>query len=254
MKRLVLLLVALVIAGGTAFAQSLKIYTEENAPLQFKAPDGNLTGIAIDVVREIQKRVGSKEPIELVPWARSYQEVQTEPNIVLFSMNRTAERNPLFQWVGPLDEITHYFYIKADSKIIIKSLDDAKKLRAIGVYKNDVRDLVLTKAGFTNLDRANENLTNVKKLMIGRLDAFAGSPGEIADLTKGAGCKVSDLKEAFPFLKAQAFIAFSKKTPEATVKTWSDALDVMKKDNTFEQIFRKYEPTKPLPGPAKTTF
>ena len=254
MKRLALLLVAMAIAGGAAFAQSLKIYTEENAPLQFKAPDGSLTGIAIDVVKEIQKRVGSKEPIELVPWARSYQELQTDPNVALFSTNRTAERNPLFQWVGPLDEVTHSFYVKADSKIVIKSMEDAKKLHTIGVYKDDVRDLVLTKAGFTNLDRATDNLTNVKKLMLGRLDAFAVSSGEIPDLAKGAGCKVTDMKEAFPFLKAQVFIAFSKKTPEATVKAWQDALDAMKKDKTFETIYRKYEPTKPLPGPAKTTF
>lgn len=254
MKRSILTLTILAIISGASFAQSLKIYTEENAPLQIVAPDRSLSGIAVDVVREIQKRVGNSDPIEVVPWARSYQEVQTDPNVALFSMTRTAQRNPLFKWVGPLDEKVYYFYVKADSGVAIKSLEDAKKLHTIGVYKNDVRDLFLTKAGFQNLDRATDNVTNVKKLMLGRLDAFAGSPGELEELAKDAGCKASDLKATFAFLKGQLFIAFSMGTPDATVKAWSNSLDEIKKDKTFERIFRKYEPSKPLPGPAQTTF
>jgi polar amino acid transport system substrate-binding protein len=254
MKRLIMTLAAFAIAGGAVFAQSLKVYSEENAPLQIKAPDGALSGIAIDAVREIQKRVGNTDPIQIIPWARSYQEVQTDPNVALFAMSRTADRNPLFQWVGPLDEVVFHLYVKSDSTIVIKSLEDAKKLHAIGVYKADVRDLYLTKAGFTNLDRVTENETNVKKLMLGRIDAFAATDGEAVDLAKATGFKPSDLKEAYPFLKTQQFIAFSKQTPAATVKAWQDALDAMKKDKTFEHIFRKYEPTKALPGPAKTTF
>ena len=254
MNSLFITLAALAIVGGTASAQSLKVYTEVFEPLQIQAADGKLSGIAIDVVREIQKRTGNADPIQVVPWARSYQEIQAEPNVVLFSMTRTGERNPLFQWVGPIDETVFSFYVKADSKVSIKTMEDAKKLHAIGVYRNDVRDLFLTKAGFTNLDRAPDNLTNVKKLMLGRIDAYAGMPGELDDLAKAAGCKSSDLKPTISFLKAQQFIAISKATSPTVTKAWSDALDAMKKDKTFETIYRKYEPSKPLPGAAKTTF
>ena len=254
MKRMILTLTTLAIAGGAAFAQSLKVYTEISPPQQIQGADGKLSGIAIDAVREIQKRIGNKDPIEVVPWARGYQEVQADPNVVLFTMSRTAARNPMFKWVGPIDESVFYFYVKAGSAVEIKSLEDAKKLHSIGVTQSDVRDLELTKLGFTNLDRANDNTTNAKKLLLGRVDAIAASPGEINDLAKAAGCKVSDLKQTFSFLKVQLFIAFSKTTPDATVKAWADALDALKKDKTFETIYRKYEPSKPLPGPAKTTF
>jgi hypothetical protein len=56
------------------------------------------------------------------------------------------------------------------------------------------------------------------------------------------------------FLKVQQFIAFSTKTPDATVRSWSQAFEAMKKDKTFERIYRKYYPHGPLPGPAITTF
>ncbi len=254
MKRVSSVLVALALFGGAAFSESLKIYTEISPPNQIQGADGKLAGLAVELVQEIQKRVGSSDPVQLVPWARGYQEVQSEPNVVLFSMARTGERNPLFQWVGPVNETTYCLFVKASSKIVIKSLDDAKKLGRIGVYKDDARDLFLTKAGFTNLERTTENPTNVKKVMLDRLDAFASSQSGVADLAKSAGFTAQDVKEAFPFLKIQLFLAFSKKTPEATVKAWQDALDAMKKDKTFEKVYRKYLPTQPMPGPTITNF
>lgn len=235
-------------------APSLTIYTEVNAPLQFQGEQGQLTGLAVEVVQEIQKRTGGTEPIQLVPWARGYLELEALPNIVLFATARTAERNPMFKWVGPFDETIFSLYVRADSRIQLKSLEEAKGLRAIGVYKNDVRDLYLTKAGFKNLDRTINNVANVKKLMAGRIDAFASASVSIEELTHSAGYKPEDVREAIPFMKVQQFIAFSKETPDRTVRAWANAFQSMKKDRTFEQIFRKYYPNRPLPGPAITTF
>ncbi len=254
MKSWILALAAAFFLGWPALAQPLSIYTEINAPLQFQGEDGKLTGLAVEVVQEIQKRVGNTEPIQLVPWARGYAELESLPNVVLFATARTEQRNALFKWVGPFDETSFSLFVRTDSKIILKSLEDAKKLGTIGVYKNDVRDLWLTKAGFTNLERTVDNVANVKKLMSGRVDAFASATVSLDELAKSAGYKAEDMKEALTFLKVQQFIAFSMKTPDATVKAWSRAFESMKRDRTFERIFRKYYPKGPLPGPAITTF
>ncbi len=235
-------------------AQHLRLYTEINAPLQYLGEDGKLTGLAIDVVRELQRRVGNTDPIELVPWARGYVELETLPDVALFATARTAQRNELFKWVGPFDETAFSLYVKADSTITLRDLGEAKSLRAIGVYTNDVRDLYLTKEGFRNLERTVDNVANVKKLMSGRIDAFASAEVSIEELAKSAGHKAEDMKVALTFLKVQQFIAFSRKTPDATVKAWSAAFEAMKRDHTFERIFRTYYPRGPLPGPAITKF
>jgi polar amino acid transport system substrate-binding protein len=253
-RRLVLALALLAAAGKVVAAQSLAIYTEVSPPEQIQGPNGKLSGIAIDTVQEIQKRIGNKDPIKVMPWARAYQEAQSIPNVLLFSMSRSAERDPLFQWVGPINETVYGFWVRAASTVVIKSLDDAKKLGRIGVYRDDVRDLFLTKAGFTNLDRTVDNVTNVKKAMSNRIDAFASSRNGIAEEAKAAGFKREDFKEAFPFFKVQIFLAFSKSTPKEVVVAWQSALDAMKKDKTFERIFHSYLPNNPLPGPAITNF
>ena len=231
-----------------ASAQKLQIYCEDDKPLQFKTPDGNLTGLTVEVVQEIQKRVGNTDPIQMLPWARGLKYLNEEPNTVLFSMARTAERNDLYQWVGPISETVMGLYAKADSTIQIKSLDDAKKVRAIGVYRDDLRDQYLTRAGFTNLDRTTEAVQSYKKLMLGRIDLFASSANEVAEN------RYINVKLVFPLLKAQVFIAVNHETDSAIVTRWDEALEAMKKDGSFKAIYHKYYPGRDLPGPAITSF
>ena len=197
--------------------------------------------------------MGNHDPIQLVPWARGYLKVQTEPNTVLFTMSRTAERNPLFHWVGPVVEQVFSFYAKADSPLTVRSLDDARKL-AVGVYINDVRDTFLTDAGFKNLSRVNNNTQNFKKLMMGRLDVYASSPSQIEDEAKAAEYKASDVKKLFDFLQVQLYIAMSRGTSPRIVTAWTRAFAAMEKDGTFAALHRKYYPADPLPGRAVTVF
>ena len=231
-----------------ASAQKLRIYCEDDRPLQFKTPDGSLTGLTVEVVQEIQKRLGNTDPIQMLPWARGLKYLNKEPNTVLFSMARTAERNDLYQWVGPISETVMGLYAKTDSSIQIKTLDDAKKVQAIGVYRDDLRDQYLTKAGFTNLDRTTEGVQSYKKLMLGRVDLFASSANEVADN------QYVNVKLVFTLLKAQLFIAVNRETDSAIVARWNDALEAMKQDGTFKAIFHKYFPGRDLPGPAITSF
>jgi len=253
-QRIIVMLLAIGAFPTSLLAQPLTIYCENDPPSQIQNPDNSLSGFAVDLVREIQRRVHNDDPIEMVTWARGYYDIQKYPNVLLFSMARTAERNSLFQWIGPILESQYGFYVKADSKIVINSLEDAKKIRTIGVIHDDVRDLFLTKAGFTNLDRRTDNNANIKKLMTGRIDAYAGSPTGIADALKSAGFHVTDVKLAFVFLKSQSFIAASRATSTGVVQAWNDALDALKADGTFEAILAKYYPDEAMPGPAITTF
>ncbi len=240
--------------SGLAFAQPLTIYTEIDAPNQVQDEEGKLSGMAVETVREIQRRVGSTDPIIVVPWSRGYLELQTLPHVVLFSTARTAERNALFKWVGPIDERRYVLYARADSTIRLRTLEDAKRLGSIGVYKDDVRDLYLTGKGFKNLDRTIDNVNNVKKLMAGRIDAFPYSTVGIEELAQSAGHKASDMKQVLPLFNVQLYIAMSKDMPDATVRAWSDALARMKKDKTFEHIYKRYFPGQRLPGKAITKF
>jgi polar amino acid transport system substrate-binding protein len=136
----------------------------------------------------------------------------------------------------------------------IASLDDAKEVAKVGVYQNDVGDQILTAKGLKNLDRSNDVITPIKKLMVARISLVASTPDEIGPLVEKAGYQLADVKMLYVFQRIQVFIAASKATPPELVAKWQDALDAMKKDGSFEKIFHKYLPLSPLPGPAITAF
>lgn len=240
--------------GGWVAAQSLTLLTENDPPSQFVGPDGALTGYTVELVRAVQGKVGNRDEIKIVPWARGYQMVRDEPNVALFLMARTAERNSLFQWAGPVLEVEYGLYGKVDSKLRLDSLDDAKRLHSIGVYRDDARDQMLTKAGFTNLDRITSNKANVQKLMSGRVDLYASSSLAYGVEAVEAGFKPGDLKLVLPLQQIQLYIAMSKGTPPSVVQAWNTALKQLRQDGNWQKVLKKYYPQSKLPGPAITDF
>jgi polar amino acid transport system substrate-binding protein len=240
----------LIILSQNLYSQTLAIYCEDKAPAQIKNTDGTLSGFVVETVRELQKITGIRGNIEMVPWARGYHLASTYPDVMLFSMTRTKERDKLFYWVGPVNEANFYFYAKAASKIKITSLEDAKKINKIGVYRNDVRDQMLTKAGFTNLVRSNDNVENINKLMQGRIDVYVSSNITMPGESLKAGITPTDLKPLFLIAQAQTYIAVSKGTDPELPKSLNKALDEMKMDGSFKKLFEKYYQNLELPGPA----
>lgn len=237
-----------------AWAQQLTIVTELSVPYQVQLPSGELGGPNVELVREIQRRVKNSDSIQIVPWARGYKMLSEDPNTVLFTVARTAPRNALFQWVGPTNESVYSLFVKADSKLKLQSLDDARRLKAIGVYRADARDQILTQAGFTNLERTTNRVNNLKMLMADRVDAIAFSRASIDEVLEAAGFPRTAVREALAFHTVQIWIAFSKNTPETTVLAWADAFESMKQDKTFEKIMRSDLPGWKPPGKPITQF
>lgn len=244
-------LAVLLLIGSQVWSQPLAILTELQPRTQIRLPNGEMGGPNVEVVREIQRRVGNSDPIKEVAWARGYHELSTTPNTLLFTVARTAQRNALFHWVGPINENVYGLYVKADSTLRLKNLEDAKALKLISVYRNDVRDQFLTQAGFTNLDRTSDEAANVKMLMAGRVQAIASSSSTIDDQMARAGVPREHVSLALPFVTAQTWLAFSKGATEKTIADWTQALESMKKDKSFEKIMKSGNPkwsppTKPI--------
>ncbi|GAA3919153.1 ABC transporter substrate-binding protein [Litoribacillus peritrichatus] len=228
--------------------------TELDPPAQYYSESGELTGFGIEIVQEIQTLVGNSDPISVVPWARAYHMIETEDNVVLFLMARNQLRNEKFKWVGPVLEFSFGLYAKEDSEISSLSEPEARNLKSIGVYRNDVRDQILTQMGFENLKRVGDKLQNVKMLMTNRIDAYASSSLSYGIDASEAGYKESDLKLVMTFQTIQAYIAMSLNVPDHVVASWNSALKSMIDDGTYIKILKKYYPTANLPTKAITEF
>lgn len=144
MAALVTLCVAL--TSAAVHATELQLLTEENPPLNFSHL-GQAKGLSIDVVQEIQRRVGNTDTIDVQPWARAYRTASTVPNVALFGTARTAAREELFQWVGPVATAVASLYSKRGAGLHIASLADAKAVSGILVVRDFIYPRIAAEAG-----------------------------------------------------------------------------------------------------------
>jgi ABC-type amino acid transport substrate-binding protein len=239
----VLLFVFLAIDVSNAW--ELTVITEEFPPYNFTR-NGKPTGATTAVVREILKRQGQEEKIVVLPWARGYKRLLTEPNIVLYTTARTAERESQFHWVGPLYEFRLGFYARKGAKLPIESLEDAKKVRAIATYKDDFREQILASLGFKNLDSSKDPQSNIRKLVAGRADLWFFDNIGAPTVAREAGLDPSEIEEVLTYQTSYSYIAISKKTPQAVADQWQATLDEIKADGTFQEITSQWIPLEAL--------
>ena len=232
------------VTGG--LAQELTIISEENPPFNF-IKDGILTGSSTEIVREILRRLNLPAEIQVLTWARAYQLALSQPNVVLFSTARTKEREHLFHWVGPIYKVRFGFYARKGSGPYLSCLADAKKVGAIATYKDDVREQLLKSQGFTNLDSSKSPVSNLKKLLSGRVDLWLYSNLGVLSVARQIGIDPNAVELVLPFKDYYAYIAISKGTPLAVAKKWQATLGKMKREGTFRKISQQWLPEESIP-------
>ena len=227
--------------AGMSFAgekddASFRIITEEFPPYNFTDSDGKVAGISTDIVRRILKRVGHADNIEVLPWTDGYRLAREEDYVILFSTTRSPAREKLFKWVGPLVPNNSALFARKDSGMVIDTIDDARKVDAIGVYRDDFGELLLKEKGFTNLDAVLENRMNVPRLLDGGIDLWIANEltGRYLIARAGAGDRID---KVLAVQKDDMYIAFSRNTPDEVISRWQRVLDEFKADGTYGQIF-----------------
>ena len=240
MKKLFLLAASmLLLAGQSVLSAELTILTENLPPLNY-VDNGVLVGPSVEIVREIQRRVGSEEQIQVYPWARAYKMALEDENVILFGMTYTKVRHDKFKWVGPLATKRDILVARKSSDIKIKDLEDAKKVKRIGTLRDDTRGRLLQSQGFTNLEPVSDEQLNAKKLALGRIDLWAYKTPGLRTVCDLAGVDHTTFEEVYHLREIDLMIAFSKKTSDSIVQKWKTAFDEMVSDGTIKKIKKKW--------------
>jgi polar amino acid transport system substrate-binding protein len=218
----------------------LTILTENLPPLNY-LKEGVLVGPSVEIVKEIQKRVGSSEEIKVYPWARAYKMALEDENVVLFGMTHTKVRENIFKWVGPLATKRDILVAKKGSGIKINNLEDAKKVNRIGTLRDDTRERLLQSHGFTNLESVSDEQKNARKLFMGRIDLWAYKQPGLKTVCELAGINYSEVEEVYHLRVSELMIAFSKTTSDSIVQKWRNAFSDMLADGTVKKIHGKWD-------------
>ena len=225
----------IVLLGG-----ELKIMTEELAPFNYKN-GGELEGISVDIVKIILDKLNYKnEQIEIYPWSRGLKILESNSKAILFSTSYSKERAKKFKFACPLIPLETYFYKNRSNPINIKTLEDTKNVKSIGVVNEFFNHQELKRLGFKNIDISSKYETIILKLINNKVDLIVST-----DL----GFNFSRLNQidftqientGLLFYKSDLCVAFNKNFPDEEVQRWRDILKEIHNSGTFKEIYNKY--------------
>ena len=219
-------------------ATQLTIATEDYAPYHMITKHGEVTGFVTDKVREMLARAHVRGSIMLLPWKRAYLSALQNPDHCVFSTTRTAEREKLFEWVGPIAYSEWVFFALTENHITIPQLEDARDY-TIGTYNGDARDAFLRGQGL-KVDTALDDRLNLKKLLNGRIALWASDKYTVSRLIHQRRLD-QRIVPAGTFNRVDLFLACHPGTPTAVMERLRRALAGMNQDGTTARLERRYQ-------------
>ncbi|MCP4109407.1 MAG: ABC transporter substrate-binding protein [Desulfobacteraceae bacterium] len=247
MKKLIYLVLILngLLLSIRSYAFELEILTEQYAPFNYRNDKNTkVTGFTTEIVEAILKETGNEHlKIRLYPWARAYQMIQKEPNVMVFTMTRSKEREKLFKWAGPVAERIQWMWkLKTRTDIKIKTLEDAKNYTITMVPDSSMHQY-LSSHGFTKKQFRfiHSGTLSVKKFVAGRDDLHFDLKLALAYRLKLMGMSMNLVEPVLSLPNAgNYYLAFSLETPDSTVKQFQETLDKLKENGTYDRIKDKY--------------
>ncbi len=200
-------------------------------------------GYVAEIIREAFKRSGYEVEMKFYPWSRTVhmaKEGQVDgyfPEYFADEVKSYAMFSDPFQG-GPIG-----FFKQKKNKIAYQTISDLKPY-IIGVVRNYINTKEFDEADYLNKDAANDDLTNLKKLIGGRIQLMIADKFVGLYLMEKNSLEGRDTIEFMtpPLELKDLFLCISKKAPDADKKlaAFNRGLKEIIADGTFGKILSKH--------------
>ena len=221
----------------------LTYITESYPPYNFKIK-GELKGISVDLLLAATKKSSSvltAKKIRVFPWTRAYKMAESGPNIVLFSTTRTDEREPKFNWVGPIIPTRIVLLAKKSDAIVINGPDDIKKY-LVGAITDDIGDQLIQSAGVkpSNIKHVPNAESLAKMLNAGRIKLWAYEENVARWFIKQSGFDNNLFESVYTLKESDLYYSFSKDISQSAIDALQKSIDDVKASEEFDKIKANY--------------
>jgi polar amino acid transport system substrate-binding protein len=213
--------------GNNSALQQIEVVTADFPPYSY-LENGRAEGVAVTKARRVFRQLGIDPEIKVFPWSRAYAIAKNKPNVLLFSMARSEEREQLFHWVG---QITNFhvkvFRLKSRRDIVAETPQDLAGYR-VGSLLKDVKGDYLKDKGIQPVVYSSEE-NGIRMLFLGRIDAMPADEQSFIVRVKKLGYSMDDIEIVLPLedISKPLFMAFNRETPISVVTAFRDALQAV---------------------------
>ena len=232
----VLALLASLLSPSGAAEPAIKVVAAEFPPLTTHE-GGQPGGVVLEVLREAGKR--AKVPLEFsfLPWQRAQLETQARNDVLIIPFTRTPSRETHYQWVAPVLEFHTVLVTLATPP---SSIEEARAL-VVGYVRGTSFKDEAEQAGFPYIEETNDDVTNAKKLKLGRIGAWITTDLMAHGVYRQAGFDPAELKYGPNLGPVKvSWVAASHDFPKDTAKKISHAIDQMRADGSYQAIVKRY--------------
>ena len=239
-----MLLACALAVPGVAWADSFRLVTFEYPPYEY-TENGEVKGMAVDIVREAFKLMNHEAIIEILPWPRCQMlfERGEVDGIFTFFQNDERQAFTLFSKEVVVTQTIALWVLK-NTKIEFNG--DLTRLQPyqFGITPKTSygeRFDTAIKYGLLHTEAAASIESNLRKLVNGRIDIWVsnrdGAQHELRRL--GLSGLVRELKH--PIQVVPAFVGFSKQRNHTALRDGFDqALATLKHSGVYDALVRKY--------------
>ncbi|MCW7541711.1 transporter substrate-binding domain-containing protein [Aquabacterium sp. A7-Y] len=238
MKRFLLVVLLAMQAGLGAQAQTVQAVTEATSYSYLR--DGKVSGPATEVVEATLQRAGLDYRLNLYPWARAYDQARNQPNVLIYMIARTPERELGFKWVGEFMKMQYHLYkLKERKDVVVSSLQDARSY-SVGVVRDDLRHQYLKSRGFAKVVVSAHNIDNFRKLVSRQIQLIPLPENDALSLCQEAGVNCADLERVLTLdeLTASLYMAYGMSTPDQVVERTRAAFQKLKVEGWVGRVMQ----------------
>jgi len=227
----------------------LTYLTEEWAPFNY-LDGGRPAGIGVDMLEAVWRVMDvnrTRADVRIVPLADAFRQAQGNTGTVVFSIVRTPEREPLYQWAGPFTRSSFVLFAPVSRNITISSPGDLNRYR-IGAVKDSIENSLLTGQGVEPSRLVNGPIPAdlLRMLERGQIDLWA-----TGDLTgryemEKAGLDPANYGIVYTLSTNDFYYIFSRDVPETLVSAFRQALAAVRNErdsqgiSEYERIYYRY--------------
>jgi polar amino acid transport system substrate-binding protein len=203
---------------------------------------GEASGVDVDIIRELCKRLGFEPEIQILPWKRALMNVKEGKADAIFTPRYTEERAEFMYYPSePLHIEKTVIVARKGSGMKITELDDLKD-KVVGVVRGYAYDPEFDKyEGFKRKDLSKDDKQLVKKFANSRIPLIASSDEGVSKyLCRHAGVEVETV---YVLNETPSYIGFSRTLGEkgkTLAEKFSQALRKLKEEGAVQKIESKY--------------
>lgn len=201
-------------------AGELELFTENNAPNNYLAPDGKtVVGNATERVQSAMSMAGISYRLKLTEWSRALNSAMRQSNACVYSAARLPEREHSLQWLGPIAQTSWYLWGLADSPKVASL--DAVRGKIVCAKISTAPGRVLSSLGQTVLPAQSGEIC-AQHVLRGEAEYWAANMQQTKLILAEMGAK-DKIVPVLEFQRTGLYLACNLAVPKETVEKLRNA-------------------------------